>query len=74
MTKTLTHFGVSDYARQSTRVAAAIVDSSDAMRLEIVSGRPILVVDSVDADSEGCPVLTTRARFAADRLELIIET
>lgn len=74
MTKTLAHFGVSDYARQSTRVAAAIVDSSDALRLEIAAGRPILVVDSVDADSDGCPVLTTCARFAADRLELIIET
>jgi GntR family phosphonate transport system transcriptional regulator len=74
MTKTLAHFGVSDYARQATRVAASIVDSPDALRLEIAPGRPILVVDSVDADGDDCPVLTTRARFAADRLELVIET
>jgi GntR family phosphonate transport system transcriptional regulator len=74
MTKTLAHFGVRDYARQRTHVTAAIVDSSDVLRLEIAAGRPILVVDSVDADDENCPVLTTRARFAADRLELIIET
>ncbi|HEY2134861.1 MAG TPA: phosphonate metabolism transcriptional regulator PhnF [Xanthobacteraceae bacterium] len=74
MTKTLARFGVHDYARQSTRVTAAVVDDADALRLEIASGRPVLVVDSVDADDEGYPILTTRARFAADRIELIIET
>lgn len=74
MTRTLAHFGVDDYARQSTRVTAAIVDAPDALRLELTPGRPILVVESVDADNDACPVLTTRARFAADRLELLIET
>ena len=74
MTKTLAQFGVHDYARQSTRVAAAIVDPTDALRLEIAAGRPVLVVDSVDADADGRPVITTRARFAAERIELLIET
>jgi GntR family phosphonate transport system transcriptional regulator len=74
MTRTLAHFGVDDYARKSTRVTAAIIDSTDALRLELTPGRPILVVDSVDTDNDACPVLTTRARFAADRLELLIET
>jgi len=55
-------------------VAAAIVDASDALRLEIAPGRPVLSVHSVDADSEDCPVLTTHTRFAADRLELVVET
>jgi GntR family phosphonate transport system transcriptional regulator len=74
LTQTLARFGVQDYARQSTRVTAAVVDAADALRLEIAPGRPILMVDSVDADGGGCPVLTTRARFAADRIELMIET
>jgi GntR family phosphonate transport system transcriptional regulator len=74
MTKTLARFGVRDYARQSTRVTAAVVDAPDALRLEIAPGRPVLMVDSVDADGDGRPVLTTRARFAADRIELMIET
>jgi len=74
MTKTLAHFGIHDYVRQSTRVTAAVVDPGDALRLEVTSGRPVLMVDSVDADSDGCPVLTTRARFAADRIELIIDS
>jgi GntR family phosphonate transport system transcriptional regulator len=74
MTKTLAHFGIHDYARQSTRVAAMMVDGADALRLDLAPGRPLLVVESVDADRRGRPLLTTRARFAADRIELTIET
>jgi len=74
ITKTLAHYGVENYARQSTRVTAGIVDATDALRLELAPGRPILIIDSVDADDNGAPLLTTRARFAADRIELIIET
>ena len=40
----------------------------------IAVGRPLLMVDSVDVDDGGVPILTSRARFAADRLELVIET
>jgi GntR family transcriptional regulator, phosphonate transport system regulatory protein len=74
MTKTLARYGIKNYSRQSTRATAAIVDATDALRLEIAAGRPILVIESVDADDDGCPVLTTRSRFAADRIELVIET
>jgi GntR family phosphonate transport system transcriptional regulator len=74
MTRTFAHYGVHDYVRRSTRITAAIADAADAGPLKITRGRPILVVESVDADSEGCPVMTTRARFAADRLELVIES
>jgi GntR family transcriptional regulator, phosphonate transport system regulatory protein len=74
MTKTLAHYRITNYARKSTRVTAAIVDATDALRLELAPGRPILVIDSVDADEEGIPLLTSHARFAADRIELVIET
>ena len=73
MTRTLAHFGVRDYRRASTRIVAALADATDAMRLDLGPGRPLLVVDSVDVDQTGRPVLTTRARFAAERLELVIE-
>jgi GntR family phosphonate transport system transcriptional regulator len=73
LTRTLAHFGIRDYVRKSTHITAAIADATDAARLKVSLGRPILVVDSVDADGAGCPILTTRARFAADRLELVIE-
>jgi GntR family phosphonate transport system transcriptional regulator len=74
MTRMLAHFGVRDYVRKGTRITAAIADAADAAKLKVTLGRPILVVESVDVDGDGCPVLTTRARFAADRLELVIES
>jgi GntR family transcriptional regulator, phosphonate transport system regulatory protein len=74
ITRMLAHFGVPTYARKSTRVTAAIAEAADAAALRIALGRPMLVVDSVDVDGDGIPVLTTHARFAADRLEFVIET
>ncbi len=73
MTRMLTHFGVRNYARKSSRVTAAIAEAADATALRIALGRPLLVVDSIDVDAEGAPVLMTHSRFAADRLELVIE-
>jgi GntR family transcriptional regulator, phosphonate transport system regulatory protein len=73
MTKVLSHYGVRDYRRASTRITAAIVDATDATRLDLGLGRPILVVDSTDVDADGKPLLTTRARFAAERVEFLVE-
>ncbi|MEO6839782.1 MAG: phosphonate metabolism transcriptional regulator PhnF [Bradyrhizobium sp.] len=73
MTKMLAHYGIKDYRRASTRVTAAIVDATDAARLDLALGRPILVVDSTDTDADGRPLLTTRARFAAERIEFVVE-
>jgi GntR family phosphonate transport system transcriptional regulator len=73
MTKTLAHYGVRDYRRASTRVTAAIVDATDAVHLDLALGRPILVVDSTDVDADGTPLLTTRSRFAAERIEFVVE-
>jgi GntR family transcriptional regulator, phosphonate transport system regulatory protein len=74
MTRMLAHFGVRDYVRKSTHISAVLADAADAGRLKVTLGRPILVVESVDVDGDGCPVLTTRSRFAADRLEFVIES
>jgi GntR family phosphonate transport system transcriptional regulator len=45
----------------------------DATRLGIRPGSPVLVVESMDASESGRPILTTRARFAAERVELLID-
>jgi GntR family transcriptional regulator, phosphonate transport system regulatory protein len=74
MTATLAHFGVCDYRRANTSVTAAIGDAVDAARLRLSPGRPILVVDSVDIDERGTPVVTTQTRFAADRVNLLVRT
>jgi len=74
LTRTLAQLGVDDFRRQSTRISAAIADAADAARLRLAPGRPLIVVDSTDITADGRPILTTRARLAADRIELVIET
>jgi GntR family phosphonate transport system transcriptional regulator len=73
MTKLLDHYGVRDYRRASTRITAAIVDATDAARLDLALGRPILVVDSTDVDTDGQPLVTKRSRFSAERVEFLVE-
>lgn len=73
MTKLLAHYDIMDYRRHSTRVTAAIVDASDGAKLDLELGRPILIVESTDVDSDGTPLLTSRSRFAAERVEFVVE-
>jgi len=74
MTKLLDHFGVRDYRRGSTQITAAIADAADAARLDLALGRPVLVVDSIDVEADGRPLVTKRSRFAAERVEFVIES
>ena len=69
MTKLLAHYGIRDFRRASTRITAGIVDATDAARLDLALGRPVLVVDSTDVDTDGKPLVTKRSRFAAERVE-----
>jgi len=74
LTRTLAQLGITDFRRQSTRISAAIADAGDAARLRLTPGRPLIVVDSTDVAPDGRPILTTQARLAADRIELVIES
>ena len=74
MTKLVAHYGIRDFRRASTRITAAIVDGTDAARLDLALGRPILVVDSTDVDTDGTPLVTKRTRFAAERVEFLVES
>lgn len=73
MTKLVAHYGVRDFSRASTRITAAIADATDAARLDLPLGRPVLVVDSTDIDTAGKPIVTKRSRFAAERVEFLVE-
>jgi GntR family phosphonate transport system transcriptional regulator len=73
ITRTLAAFGIRDYRRQSTRVTAAVADAIEAARLDLSPGRPLLVVESVDVTPDGRPITTSTGRFAADRVELMVE-
>jgi GntR family phosphonate transport system transcriptional regulator len=73
MTKLLAHYGIRDYRRGSTRITAGIVDAADSTRLDLALGRPILIVDSTDVDTEGRPLVTKHVRFAAERVQFLVE-
>jgi len=73
MTKLLAHYGIRDYRRGTTRITAAVADATDAARLDLALGRPVLVVDSNDVDTDGKPLVTKRSRFAAERIEFVVE-
>jgi GntR family phosphonate transport system transcriptional regulator len=73
MTKLLAHYGVRDYRRASTKITASIADATDAARLDLALGRPVLVVDATDVDTNGKPLVTKRSRFAAERVEFLVE-
>jgi GntR family phosphonate transport system transcriptional regulator len=74
ITATLAHFGIKDYRRQSTRITAAAADAFDAQHLQVAPGRSVLIVDSVNVTMTGTPIQISRARFAADRVELLVES
>jgi GntR family phosphonate transport system transcriptional regulator len=73
ITRMLAAFGIRDYRRHSTRVTAAVADAIEAARLDLSPGRPLLVVESVDVTPDGKPIAASTARFAADRVELMVE-
>lgn len=74
ITRAFRRLGLTDYRRAGTRVSARQATAEEAARLDLVPGRIVLVIDSVNVDGEGVPVQAARALFAADRVELKIET
>jgi len=73
ITKMLAEYDVEGYRRKWTRITAGFTDAVDAGRLRLSVHRPILVVDSVDVTAQDTPILTTRGRFAADRVAIVVE-
>lgn len=74
ITKALAKAGVADYRRKESRVTAELVDPQDVAVLNVASGQPVLVVESLNLDAEGKPMQYTRTRMAADRIQLVVES
>ncbi|MDQ0394671.1 phosphonate metabolism transcriptional regulator PhnF [Labrys monachus] len=66
--------GVADYRRLETRVGARIALPGEAERLDLAPGRPVMVVDSINVDLDAVPIQATRALFAADRTEIVVQS
>lgn len=72
ITKALELAGIEDYRRKETRITSELVEAKDAQQLGIPLGQPVLVVESVNLDMTGRPIQYTRARAAADRIQLVV--
>lgn len=74
LTRAYAQHGISDYSRLSTRVSARIATAEEASYLELTAGRVLLVIDSVNIDQAGERIQAARSLFAADRVDLVIES
>ena len=70
----LARLGVADCSRQSTRVMALLPDTEEARLLRQSRNRPVLVTEAVNADSDGEPIEFGIARFASDRVQILVES
>ena len=74
ITKALAACGVTDYVRKSTVIEARHASGEDVQLLRLSAGAIVLVTRAVNADSDGNPIQYAESRFAADRVELKIES
>ena len=66
--------GVADYSRVSSRITTQLPDEALARTLRQPRTRPVLHVESVDADADGIPVKYGVAVFSGDRVQLVVNT
>lgn len=73
LTKSLARMGIEDYSRLSTRVTAQMPTREIAALLQQPITRPVLQTESIDVDPQGRAIEYGVTRFAADRLQLVVE-
>lgn len=67
-------FGVDDYFRKSTLVSARHADAADLADLKLSPGAIVLVAVAINVDTDDRPIQFSETRFAADRVELTIQS
>jgi GntR family phosphonate transport system transcriptional regulator len=66
--------GVPDYRRQVTRVTARLPTPEEAELLQQSRARPVLVTEAVNIDPGGTVIDVAFARYAAGRVQLVVES
>lgn len=66
--------GVPDFTRCRTRVSTRLPTPEEAKLLHQPRVVPVLVSEAVDAEPDGSPVKFSVARFAGERVHLVLET
>ncbi|MGH6860003.1 MAG: phosphonate metabolism transcriptional regulator PhnF [Phyllobacterium sp.] len=74
ITAALKAAGIDDYLRQSTIIAARHADAQDLRHLRLSPGAIVLVATAINIDMQGRPIEYGKTRFAADRMEIAIDS
>ncbi|GMV58031.1 MAG: hypothetical protein AMXMBFR72_11430 [Betaproteobacteria bacterium] len=71
-TEMLRRLGVNDYVRATSRITTQMPTDELARLLQQPKTRPLLCVESVDADLAGVPIKYGETTFAGDRVQLVV--
>lgn len=74
VTAALGEMGLPDYTRKSTRLSAETASPMRARHLHLRDGAPLLRAVALNVDADGRPVEYGRTWFAAERVQLLVET
>ncbi len=72
VTAAMTHYGIPDYVRARTEIGAALADATQALRLRVSEGAPLITTDGVNVDPAGRPVEHGTSWFVAERVVLTV--
>jgi GntR family phosphonate transport system transcriptional regulator len=73
VTQAMGRLGVPDYSRVRNRITTQLPDDALARTLGQPRARPVLCVESVDADERGTPVKYGVTMFGGDRVQLVVD-
>ncbi len=73
ITRALAACGVADYTRQSTVLEARRALPLEASELDLTDDGLVMVARAVNVDLHGTPIQLSETRFAADRVEIVID-
>jgi GntR family phosphonate transport system transcriptional regulator len=74
ITAALAACGVPDYRRKVTRITARLPTPEEAELLQQSRTRPVLVTEAVNTDPAGAVLDVTFSRYAAGRVQLVVES
>lgn len=66
-------FGIPDYLRHCTKIFARLPIGREARLLAQPSDQPVLVVQKIDVDMDGCPIACSDVIWAGERIQFVIE-
>ncbi|MCT8998835.1 phosphonate metabolism transcriptional regulator PhnF [Chelativorans intermedius] len=66
--------GVEDYLRRSTKITARMPDAYEVRHLRLARTAPVLCLEAVNVDGKGMPIEYGLTRFAASRVQVLVDT